>query len=137
MLFIFSTTVLIRHLLQLKTVVFLHWCLICVVILNSASNTINWNTFPVVPSVINGNLKNVLFHYKHPSVFVLLHLATMKSFITLTLGISVLKQYCSNLPLYLTILVVKMHMYLNKPFVLKIQRFLHERTKDRLRKLSL
>ncbi len=28
MLFIFSTTVLIRNLWQLKTVVFLHWCLI-------------------------------------------------------------------------------------------------------------
>ncbi len=27
MLFIFSTPVLIRHLWQLKTVVFLHWCL--------------------------------------------------------------------------------------------------------------
>ncbi len=27
--FIFSTTVSIRHLWQLKTVVFLHWCLIC------------------------------------------------------------------------------------------------------------
>jgi hypothetical protein len=31
MLFIFSTPVLIRHLWQLKTVVFLHWCLICAV----------------------------------------------------------------------------------------------------------
>ncbi len=29
MLFIFSTLVLIRHQWQLKTVVFLHWCLIC------------------------------------------------------------------------------------------------------------
>ncbi len=33
MLFIFSTPVLIRHLWQLKTVVFLHWCLICAVLL--------------------------------------------------------------------------------------------------------
>ncbi len=33
MLFIFSTPVLIRHLWQHKTVVFLHWCLICVFIL--------------------------------------------------------------------------------------------------------
>jgi hypothetical protein len=33
MLFIFSTPVLIRHLWQLKTVVFLHWCLICGVLL--------------------------------------------------------------------------------------------------------
>ncbi len=29
MLFIFSTPVLIRHLWQLKAVVFLHWCLMC------------------------------------------------------------------------------------------------------------
>ncbi len=34
MLFIFLMPALIRHLLQLKKVVFLHWCLICVVILN-------------------------------------------------------------------------------------------------------
>jgi hypothetical protein len=33
-LFIFSTPVLIRHLWQLKTVVFLHWCLMCVVLFN-------------------------------------------------------------------------------------------------------
>jgi hypothetical protein len=31
MLFIFSTPELIRNLWQLKTVVFLHWCLICAV----------------------------------------------------------------------------------------------------------
>jgi hypothetical protein len=35
MLFIFSTPVLIRHLWQLKTAVFLHWCLILSVLLNS------------------------------------------------------------------------------------------------------
>ena len=35
MLFIFSTSVLIRHMWQLKTVVFLHWCLICTVLLGS------------------------------------------------------------------------------------------------------
>ncbi len=29
MLFIFSTSLLIRHLWELKKVVFLHWCLIC------------------------------------------------------------------------------------------------------------
>jgi hypothetical protein len=39
MMFIFSTPVLIRHLWQLKTVVFLHWCIL-----------------RAVP------LKNVLFH---------------------------------------------------------------------------
>jgi hypothetical protein len=33
MLFIFSTPVLVRHLWQLKTVVFLHWCLICAALL--------------------------------------------------------------------------------------------------------
>ncbi len=33
MLFIFSTPGLIRHLWQIKTVVFLHWCLICAVLL--------------------------------------------------------------------------------------------------------
>ncbi len=33
MLFIFSAPVLIRHLWQLKTVVFLHYCLICAVLL--------------------------------------------------------------------------------------------------------
>ncbi len=31
MLFIFSTLVLIKHQWQLKTVVFLHWCLICII----------------------------------------------------------------------------------------------------------
>ena len=36
MLLIFSTPVLIRHLWQLKTVVFLHWCLICAALLNLA-----------------------------------------------------------------------------------------------------
>ncbi len=34
MLFIFSTPVSIRHLRQLKTVVFLHWFLICALLLN-------------------------------------------------------------------------------------------------------
>ncbi len=33
MLFNFSTPVLIKHLWQLKTVVFLHWCLICALLL--------------------------------------------------------------------------------------------------------
>ncbi len=35
MLFIFSTPVLIQHLWQLKTVVFLHWCLIHAVLLRA------------------------------------------------------------------------------------------------------
>ncbi len=33
MLFIYSTPVLIRHLWQFTTVVFVHWCLICAVLL--------------------------------------------------------------------------------------------------------
>ncbi len=33
MLFIFSMPELIRHLWQLKTVVFLHWCIICTLVL--------------------------------------------------------------------------------------------------------
>jgi len=33
-MFIFSTPVLIRHLWQLKTVVFLHWYRICAVLLH-------------------------------------------------------------------------------------------------------
>jgi hypothetical protein len=39
MLFIFSTPVLIRHLWQLKTVVFLHWCLIYAVLLKRNINS--------------------------------------------------------------------------------------------------
>jgi hypothetical protein len=37
MLLIFSTPVLIRHLWQLKTVVFPHWCQICAVLFKSQS----------------------------------------------------------------------------------------------------
>ncbi len=40
MLFIFSTRVLIRHLWQLKTVVFVHWCLIHVVLLTTLEASI-------------------------------------------------------------------------------------------------
>jgi hypothetical protein len=39
MLFIFSTPVVIRHLWQLKTVVFLHWCLICAILIYTFSVT--------------------------------------------------------------------------------------------------
>ncbi len=42
MLFMFSTLELIRHLWQLKTVVFLHWCLICAVLLNPSCKVGNW-----------------------------------------------------------------------------------------------
>ncbi len=43
MLIIFLTPVLIRHLWQLKTVVFLHRCLICAVLLTSSSDV--WPTY--------------------------------------------------------------------------------------------
>ncbi len=42
MVFIFSTPVLIRHLWQLKAVGFLHWCLICAVLLNIFSSQLNF-----------------------------------------------------------------------------------------------
>jgi hypothetical protein len=38
-LFVFSTLVLIRHLWQLKMFVFLHWCLICTVLLFQIINS--------------------------------------------------------------------------------------------------
>ncbi len=38
----FSTQILIRYLWQLKTVVFLHWCLICAVLLQYSTN-FPWN----------------------------------------------------------------------------------------------
>ncbi len=40
MLFIFSTPVIIRHLWQLKTIVFLHWCLIRTVLLHETINLV-------------------------------------------------------------------------------------------------
>jgi hypothetical protein len=43
MLFMFSTLELIRHLWQLKTVVFMHWCLICALLLNPSCKVGNCN----------------------------------------------------------------------------------------------
>jgi hypothetical protein len=42
MMLIFSKQVLIGHLWQLKTVVFMHWCLICAVLL---SENAEWSYF--------------------------------------------------------------------------------------------
>ncbi len=42
MYFIFSTPVLIRHLWQLKTVVFVHWYLICTVLLAKLPPNFPW-----------------------------------------------------------------------------------------------
>ncbi len=44
MLFIFSTPVLIKHLRQLKTIVFPRWCLICAILMLS-QNGISVITF--------------------------------------------------------------------------------------------
>ncbi len=53
MLFIFLTPVLIRHLWQLKTVVFLHRCLICVVLLSAPSLATNIRLGCFCPEVTN------------------------------------------------------------------------------------
>ncbi len=45
MLFIFSTQGLIRHLWQIKTVVFLQWCLIYPVPLNTKSKPVKFSCF--------------------------------------------------------------------------------------------
>jgi hypothetical protein len=50
MLFIFSTPVLIRHLWQLKTVVFLHWCIICSVLLAQVNCDISAQYFTLMLS---------------------------------------------------------------------------------------
>ena len=47
MLFIFSTSVFIRHLWQLKTVVFMHWCLIRVVLLVCLSPEVGATTHSI------------------------------------------------------------------------------------------
>ncbi len=54
MLFIFSTPVLIKHMWQLKTVVFLHWCLLCTVLLllNAVRNVCQYIDCRLMLSVI-------------------------------------------------------------------------------------
>jgi hypothetical protein len=62
MLFIFSTPVLIEHLWQLKTVVFLHWCLICAVLLYTCAigkfklTGHNWAEFSALGVLVQGIL---------------------------------------------------------------------------------
>ncbi len=46
MLFIFSTSVLIRHQWQFKTVVFPPWCLICALL--SSSNPLSFNNYTIM-----------------------------------------------------------------------------------------
>ncbi len=54
MLFIFSTPVLFRHLWLLKTVAFLHWCLICAVLLcnykSSPEQPVSYRTMETISS---------------------------------------------------------------------------------------
>ncbi len=52
MLFIFSTPVLIRHLWQLMAAVFLHWCLICGVLLRDTAKHLHYNTFYTVMLIV-------------------------------------------------------------------------------------
>ncbi len=63
MLFIFSTPVLIRHLWQLETVVLVHWCLKCVILL---LNSKIWLIFiPVCPlSLCQMSLWWVSWHHR-------------------------------------------------------------------------
>ncbi len=49
-MFIFSTPVLIRHLWQLKTIVFLHWCVIHTIPL------VNWEVASIILSVVKSKL---------------------------------------------------------------------------------
>ncbi len=59
MLFIFSTPVLIRHLRQHKTVVFLHWCLLCAVVLIQHHSKLACLS-PSVTSILVKNLQERL-----------------------------------------------------------------------------
>ncbi len=56
MLFIFSIPGLIRHLWQLKTVVFLHWCLICAILLVYKPNK-------------RSSEKNILTYFSHHFIY--------------------------------------------------------------------
>ncbi len=64
MLFIFSTPVLIRHQCQLKTVIFLHWCLMCAVplVISQWASTVGGNQ-PIVTSVFS--LQTSVFTLPH------------------------------------------------------------------------
>ncbi len=74
MLFIFSTPVLIRHLWQLKTVFFLHWCLIFAVLLVSLCSTLTahvcslsmwmkWSLWREVVILLYGLIYHVLIRH--------------------------------------------------------------------------
>ncbi len=71
MLFIFSTPVLVRHLWQLKTVVFLHWCLIRADLLSfcqlAISYTYHFSELPYhrLEHFINLPFYQLAFHQLH------------------------------------------------------------------------
>jgi hypothetical protein len=50
MLLVFSTPVLIRHLWQLKTAVFLHWCLIRAILLQNLKRKVEFTQNSAIPS---------------------------------------------------------------------------------------
>ncbi len=65
MLFIFSTPVLIRHLWQLKTVVFLHWCRICALLLgfklrNGVTDTVESSSILIYLNMVIGIYTQIL-----------------------------------------------------------------------------
>jgi hypothetical protein len=64
----FSTPELIRHLWKLKTIVFLHWCLICAVLLEGLSDASFLGKLQVLPANVRLDRK-VIAKYKHSSLF--------------------------------------------------------------------
>ncbi len=67
MMFIFSTPLLIRHLWQLKTVAFLHWCLkSAVLLLANLTKTGPVSTLVVAPLANVTSMKNPISSYPVP-----------------------------------------------------------------------
>ncbi len=65
MLFILSTPMLIRHLWQLKTVVFLHWCQICAVpvyLINKYQLPVSATRWPAWDLFFNIHVLNIHTH---------------------------------------------------------------------------
>jgi len=62
MLFIFSTPVLIRHLWQLKTFIFLHWSLMCAVLLTMPYRIFHMRARNLINMEVGINPQNVALH---------------------------------------------------------------------------
>ena len=78
---------LIRHLWQLKTIVLLHWCLICAVVLERLSYASFLGKLLVLPANVRLDWK-VFARCKQSSLFGLVISYKEKSFITLTPGLN-------------------------------------------------